>query len=160
MATSSEEHRLRPGYKIDGKDGYVVRKSRISRNDKHGPYIELRNIITKPIDATVLRTCKTLGAEGSKILYGKNEFTFFSTTNCFAGWRIQPTMDIKDGRLVAWCYHNDGMPSYAKLVNEIGRTDYNPVVEDLMRYTDDEIPCWVYGCVQSLPILWMHQIIT
>ncbi|TEY71737.1 hypothetical protein BOTCAL_0087g00040 [Botryotinia calthae] len=49
------------------------------RYDSQGKYFVLRRVCRDPIDATILRVCKSIGDQGNKFLYTGNEFEFLTT---------------------------------------------------------------------------------
>ncbi|EPE33381.1 hypothetical protein GLAREA_06394 [Glarea lozoyensis ATCC 20868] len=59
---------------------------RFNRKDDKGKYIQLRYLQVPAIDATFMRTCKTLHQIGSSILYGQNKF-IFPTEGRKLGWQ-------------------------------------------------------------------------
>ena len=52
---------------------------REQRYDSKGKYFVLRRICRHLIDATILRVCKSIGDQGTKLLYAANEFEFSTT---------------------------------------------------------------------------------
>ncbi|KAM0130979.1 hypothetical protein ACHAO1_007572 [Botrytis cinerea] len=52
---------------------------REQRYDSKGKYFALRRICRHLIDATILRVCKSIGDQGTKLLYAANEFEFLTT---------------------------------------------------------------------------------
>ncbi|TEY71734.1 hypothetical protein BOTCAL_0087g00010 [Botryotinia calthae] len=48
-------------------------------HDSEGAYFMLHKVYRPMIDATILRVCKTISVQGTKILYGKNVFQFSMT---------------------------------------------------------------------------------
>lgn len=80
LSTSKKNH-LKPEYHIINPifhTRYSSQDSHISvqRIDKNGPYMEIIKMRTRPIDATFLRTCKQIYAEGIRILYQTGTFHF------------------------------------------------------------------------------------
>ncbi|KAF7950472.1 hypothetical protein EAE96_007756 [Botrytis aclada] len=49
------------------------------RYDAQGKYFVLRRVCRHPIDATILRVCKSLCDQGTKLLYAGNQFQFRTT---------------------------------------------------------------------------------
>ncbi|KAL2065549.1 hypothetical protein VTL71DRAFT_3219 [Oculimacula yallundae] len=72
-------YRLPSGYEWRGTDALSTLKF-IDAKDEDGPYKEIRPVHRAVIDATLLRTCKDLYAEGNVIIYGQNEW-YFSMVN-------------------------------------------------------------------------------
>lgn len=137
---SWKRHLQLPGYGIEGTGhGLNVESIRIPRNDEHGPYVEVRTVLTKPIDSTCLRVNRQLNIEGSKLLYGRNHF------NC----AVVP--DYVKGCTGVYTMGENGSPYFHRVwkwnCETIGNADFMRAVKGLWKYgqNDTRVPGFIYG---------------
>jgi hypothetical protein len=128
-----------PGYVIANYSERLVKSTvHIPRQDKAGPYEEIRYIYRKPIDATCLRVNKQFWTEGSAILYGHNTFEFTEIPQCIQAFGQIYTMGDQGAFIQRWSQK----PALKNIGNHNFRRDVSQFMEG--RGSDDNLKDWIY----------------